>query len=75
MTKNEKELLRAIIESENQDSDDVIENPIWVGCWDTSLSTQSIPGVMASLSKKGFVETDGETCYITQTGFQNYVEK
>lgn len=72
LTTNEKELLRAIITSEYQDSDEVVDNPIWVGSWDTSIPKKSLPGVMASLQKKEYVKTDGEVVAITRSGMTAY---
>jgi hypothetical protein len=69
ITDNERSLLVAIRDNEFQDGRNPVNNPVWVNCiyeWD---GKPAYGGVMASLVKKGLAETDGETCSITQKGF------
>lgn len=69
LTENERALLIAIRNNEFQDGMNPVNNPIWVDCvWGWEGSTK-YPGTMASLVKKGLAKTDGETCSITQAGF------
>lgn len=48
---------------------------IWSDCIDSGphlVALASIPGVVGSLSKKGFVQSSGETVRVTESGFGAY---
>jgi len=40
-----------------------------------NLSSTSIPGVMASLVKKGLADSNGETCCLEKAGLNYYLEE
>jgi hypothetical protein len=50
-------------------------DPVWSNCLDcgpNDLRPRSIPGLVASLSKKGLIQTDGECVSLTRDGFAAY---
>ena len=67
MTMNEWKLLTAIRDSEFHDGRDPVDSHTWVDC--LKFDSRSHAGTMSSLSKKDLAYTDGETCWITQKGF------
>jgi hypothetical protein len=69
LTANEINLLAAILRNEFHDGCPPVDNPIWVDCIDGWSDTAKFGGVMASLTKKGLAGTDGESCWISQAGF------
>ena len=72
MTENEKKVMSCIVNSEYQDSPDVVGKPMWVDCISDDVgfsNRRTFSGTMASLKKKGYIETDGECCAITKEGF------
>jgi hypothetical protein len=69
ITKGERSLLAAIRDSEFHDGNDPVGNYVWVDYLDGWSDTRKFPGTMASLAKKGLVKTNGETCALTQAGF------
>lgn len=76
LTPNEKELLLAIVNSEYQDGDTVIDYPVWSDCLQydcISLKRKAISGTMSSLVKKGLAEVNDHnenTCWITSAGYE-----
>lgn len=68
LTENETLLLKAILHSEFHDSvaiENRARNAVWVDCiW----GKKKFGGTMASLAKKGLANTDGECCWLTETG-------
>lgn len=67
MTNKEAKLLSQIITSEYHDGMAVVGHPVWVDCVCDGLGA-SAGGVMASLVAKGWAQTDGEACWVTQAG-------
>jgi hypothetical protein len=69
VTEKERILLEAIYNNEFQDGrKDEANNAVWVNCLSVPFAATSIGGVMTSLSKKGLAGTDGEACWLTQSG-------
>lgn len=68
MTKNERDLLVAIYLSEFNDGSHTA--PVWVNCLWEFEGSRSFGGVMASLTKKGLAETDGECAWLTKAGVE-----
>jgi hypothetical protein len=69
LTDGERSLLKAIRDSEYHDGRDPVDSYVWVDCLDDWSNTRRLPGTMASLVKKGLARTNGESCAITQAGF------
>ena len=70
LTLKEAHLLTAIANSGfHADPDDLVDSDVWVDCVsdDARLGTAT-GGVMASLSQKGLVYTDGECVSMTHSG-------
>jgi len=73
LTANEMEALKAIFECEYHDGcapEQRINNAVYVWACNPFRSQRSFSGTMASLSKKGLANTDGECCWITRAGFE-----
>lgn len=73
LTEKETKLLKAIMNSEYRSGDptkyrDAGLEPVWVDCIWGFEGKRAYGGVMASLCKKGLVETDGETVTLTEAG-------
>ena len=65
--------LTAIRDDQYHDGHDPINNRVWT--WSPCDGFgKSAGGIMASLVKKGLAGTDGETCWITQEGFDSIKE-
>ena len=65
-------VLTAIFCCETHDGSDPVDNPIWVEYLvdDSGLNAAQLGGVMASLTKKGLVQTDGgKTCSANEEAF------
>lgn len=77
LTENEKLLLNNIAQNEYTDGQ---RGPgVWVWCNALTYSPNkipaaSVPGIMASLVKKGLAETDGEVCCLSEAGFAAWKE-
>lgn len=72
LTENEKLLLDNIIRNEYTSGRRGPNVHTWADCLDYSpnrIPSKSVPGIMASLSKKGLAQTDGEVCFATEAGF------
>ena len=67
ITTNERNLLTAIRDSEYHDGRNPVDSPTWVDC--VIFDSRAHAGTMSSLSKKDLAYSDGETCWITQKGF------
>jgi hypothetical protein len=69
LTDSEKKLIKAIGHSEFGNGQICTkDNPAWVDCIWGFEGKRLFAGVMASLSKKGLAETDGECCWLTEAG-------
>ena len=72
LTDNEKLLLDNIAQSEYTNGDRGPWVLVWCNALDYSpnkIPSISVPGIMASLVKKGLAQTDGECCCLTVEGF------
>jgi hypothetical protein len=70
-TDKELDLLKAIYNSDYHDGRDPLGSSVWVHhglARSFPHPATSLPGVMASLSRKGHVFTDGVICYLTESG-------
>jgi uncharacterized protein YoaH (UPF0181 family) len=83
LTAKEQMVLGAIAENEFQDcpgQEEAIGNPVWADCIYCEIEGKSLSGVIASLVKKGLVDTSGldgkyeATLWITAAGFKAYKE-
>lgn len=88
ITEKEKSLIMMIARNEYNSANygvpvDISETNTWCNCIDTGfvydhmekLSSTSIPGVMASLVKKGLADSNGETCCLEEAGLNYYLEE
>jgi len=88
ITEKEKSLIMMIARNEYNSANygvptDISETNTWCDCIDTGfvydhmekLSSTSIPGVMASLVKKGFADSNGETCCLEEKGLEYYLNE
>jgi len=88
ITEKEKTLIMMIARNEYNSAnygvpEDISETNTWCNCLDASfvydhmenLSSTSIPGVMASLVKKGLADSNGETCCLEKAGLNYYLEE
>lgn len=73
ITTKEQSLLAAIINNEFHDGRDPVDDSVWVNTLDGWSGEKSFPGVMASLVRKGFAKTNGESCSVTQAGYEVFV--
>jgi hypothetical protein len=73
LTEGEAALLRSIRDCEMHDGRNPIGHPMWVNVVTEGFG-RSAQGYMSSCVKKGFARTDGETCAITQSGFDALAE-
>lgn len=69
ITENERSLLIAMRDNDFQDGEHPVNKRIWVDCIQGWSDERKFPGTMASLVNKGLATTDGETCAMTQAGF------
>ena len=87
-TKKEKTVLQLIAQNEYNTMnygvpESANDTVTWCNCIDVSfvydhmekLSSTTIPGVMASLVKKGFASTNGETCCLEDAGLNYYLKE
>lgn len=77
ITAKEREMLRAVVESDFQDGEAPVGNHVWADCLWTHLPKASNGGVLASVIKKGLVSYDEQgrdsTVSLTALGLVSYV--
>lgn len=74
LTELEVKGLEGICDSEFQDGNHPVENPVWSWSANPFTSKRTFSGVMSSLVKKGLAHGDGvgsdeACCYITAAGY------
>ena len=70
ITEKELKMVRVIAESEYADQ---VGDPVWVDTLEGGeLTGRTVSGLVSSLSQKGFIATDGECVWLTETGVEMY---
>jgi hypothetical protein len=59
LTENEIKVIAAIINSDYQDDNNPVNNPVWSFSCNPFENKKTLSGVVASLSKKGLVNSGG----------------
>ena len=77
LTPNEFKALQGIYDSDYRDGDNPVNHPVWSWSANPFKSKKTFGGVVASLSKKGFVDQSdsGKDAVVsmTQAGFEAWI--
>jgi hypothetical protein len=80
LTDNEYKVLQAIVESEFQNGDTPVNQPVWaIDHTELGWDGKRLSGTVSSLVKKGFVNVSGggreAIQYITESGYSEYLSE